>query len=249
MESRITFIIADNQDITRAGLHAFVAELFGAPAPAASRDGEDAAGRRRAAAGRGREPAGEAKACGAVTDVTGRAELTAALSAAGGSIVVIDYTLFDINGVEELLIIRARFPNARWIMFSDELSEGFVREMCAVDNVSIVMKGNAGEEIRAALVCAARGERYLCHQVTDLLTGKPSGKQPGAKLTPAETEILRLIAKGETVKEMAAERNSSVHTIITHKKNIFRKIGVNNIYEATKYALRAGLVEAMEYYI
>ena len=36
---------------------------------------------------------------------------------------------------------------------------------------------------------------------------------------------------------------------MTHKKNIFRKLGVNNVYEATRYALRAGLVEMMEYYI
>ena len=52
-----------------------------------------------------------------------------------------------------------------------------------------------------------------------------------------------------SVKEIAAERTSSVHTIITHKKNIFRKLEVNNVYEATKYALRAGLVELVEYYI
>jgi len=58
-----------------------------------------------------------------------------------------------------------------------------------------------------------------------------------------------LIARGLSVKEIAAERISSTHTIITHKKNIFRKLGVNNVYEATKYALRAGLVEMVEYYI
>ncbi|MDY6099278.1 MAG: LuxR C-terminal-related transcriptional regulator, partial [Bacteroidaceae bacterium] len=56
-------------------------------------------------------------------------------------------------------------------------------------------------------------------------------------------------AYGKSVKEIAAERNSSVHTITTHKKNIFRKINVNTIYEATKYALRAGLLEMVEYCI
>lgn len=68
-------------------------------------------------------------------------------------------------------------------------------------------------------------------------------------MTPSEIEILKLIARGKSVKEIAAERFSSVHTITTHKKNIFRKLGVNTIYEATKYALRAGIVEMMEYYI
>jgi DNA-binding NarL/FixJ family response regulator len=51
------------------------------------------------------------------------------------------------------------------------------------------------------------------------------------------------------VKEIAQQRVSSIHTIVTHKKNIFRKLEVNNVYEATKYALRAGLVEMVEYYL
>ena len=68
-------------------------------------------------------------------------------------------------------------------------------------------------------------------------------------LTVTEKEVLRLIASGKTVKEIAAIRSSSEHTIVAHKKNIFRKLGVNNVYEATRYALRSGLVEMMEYYI
>jgi len=48
---------------------------------------------------------------------------------------------------------------------------------------------------------------------------------------------------------IAAERCSSVHTISTHRKNIFRKIGVNNLLEATKYAVQAGIVDVTEYYI
>jgi len=54
---------------------------------------------------------------------------------------------------------------------------------------------------------------------------------------------------GQTTKEIAEHRFSSFHTVNTHRKNIFRKIGVNNVHEATKYALRAGLVDSAEYYI
>ena len=82
-----------------------------------------------------------------------------------------------------------------------------------------------------------------------MLIQTPERRELSNNLTPTETDILRLIAKGMTVKEIAAERISSIHTIVTHKKNIFRKLGINNVYEATKYALRAGLVEIVEYYI
>jgi DNA-binding NarL/FixJ family response regulator len=69
------------------------------------------------------------------------------------------------------------------------------------------------------------------------------------ELTRTETEILKEIALGKTTKEIAAARCSSFHTVNTHRKNIFRKLEVNTAYEATKYALRAGLVDSAEYYI
>ena len=68
-------------------------------------------------------------------------------------------------------------------------------------------------------------------------------------LTATELEIVRAIARGKTTKEIAAERFSSVHTITTHRKNIFRKLKVNTAHEVVKYALRAGLVDQSEFYI
>ena len=69
------------------------------------------------------------------------------------------------------------------------------------------------------------------------------------ELTETEIEILKLTAQGKSVKEIAYDRNSSYHTINTHKRNIFRKLGINTSYEATRYAMRAGLVDLVEYYI
>lgn len=184
-----------------------------------------------------------------VVEVQKKSELIATLSPIGQRVVVIDYALFDINGFEDLEVLSARFPNVHWVIFSNELSEDLIRKVCAKRNASIVLKDNSAEEIRSTLVCATRGERYLCHQIANLLAGGFGDGGQHSGLTATEIEILKLIARGATVKEMAAERNSSTHTIITHKKNIFRKLGVNNVYEATKYALRAGLIEVMEYYI
>ena len=74
-------------------------------------------------------------------------------------------------------------------------------------------------------------------------------KKSDNKLTVTEQEILKEIAMGKTTKEIAAKRFVSSHTIMTHRKNIFRKLNVNNIHEATKYAMRAGIVDMAEYYI
>jgi DNA-binding CsgD family transcriptional regulator len=54
---------------------------------------------------------------------------------------------------------------------------------------------------------------------------------------------------GKTTKEIAYEQNLSFHTINTHRKNIFRKLEINNVHEAIKYALRAGIIDLSEYCI
>lgn len=215
METNITFIIADNQDITRTGMLVYISSKFH------------------------------------TVEVATKKGLIRALAQYNNAIIILDYTLFDLNGIEELLITMARFPATHWIMFSNELTEDFIRRMSLEKNASIILKENSSEEIHAALFCVAQGKRFLCHQATNLLlsAASPNKREHFSLLTSTETDILRLIALGRTVKEIADERNISIHTVISHKKNIFRKLEVNSVYEATKYALRAGLVNLVEYYI
>lgn len=210
------FLLADNQDVTRAGLRLYIERAY-----------VDAV----------------------AVDIRNEATLTSELVKRPDSIVVLDYTKFDIPSIDGVVNIRQRFPLSQWVLFSDELTQEAIRVFAAEDSISIVLKENSEDEIRSALRCATQGERFLCHQITNLLIEERTQKVTTSKLTPTETEILKLIAKGKSVKEIAQERTSSVHTIITHKKNIFRKIEVNNVYEATKYALHAGLIDLMEYYI
>ena len=116
------------------------------------------------------------------------------------------------------------------------------------------MKDNSKEEIFTALQCASRKERFICNHVSNLLlSGNDiSSPRPSIKenlLTSAERGILKEIALGKTTKEIAVGRNLSFHTVNSHRKNIFRKLNVNNAHEATKYAMKAGIVDLMEYYI
>jgi DNA-binding NarL/FixJ family response regulator len=82
-----------------------------------------------------------------------------------------------------------------------------------------------------------------------LLTPEKKPEEEKSVLTKTEKEILIDIASGLTTREIAEKRISSFHTVNTHRKNIFRKLEVNNAHEAIKYALRAGLVDAAEYCI
>ena len=183
-----------------------------------------------------------------IHEVADKRALLAVLSEGKTSVVILDYTLCDFREVEELLVINKRYPTVHWILFSAELGEPLIRRLSIEPAFSLLLKESSAEEIRAALAAALSGKYFHCHAIESRLSSRPQPKEVVA-LTPTEREVLRLIASGKTVKEIAALRNSSVHTIITHKKNLFRKLEVNNVYEATKYALKAGLIELVEYYI
>lgn len=212
-------IIADNQDITKAGILYLTDRIPDFPL---------------------------------VIEAADKQELLQFLQRYPQAVVLLDYTLFDLAGADELLIIQERFKQVSWILFSDELSEDFIRRILfSSEAFSIVLKDASSDEIQAALQSALRSERFICQQIHHLLSNKNLIREPKEHpvLTSTEKEILKAIALGKTTKEIASERFSSIHTITTHRKNIFRKLEVNNVHEATKYALRAGIVDTTEYYI
>ena len=217
------FIIADNQDITKAGMMFLLSRQ---------------------------------KDTALLLEADNKAELIQQLRLHPGAVVILDYTSFDFVSSDELIVLHERFKEADWLLFSDELSIGFLRQVLFSSmSFGVVLKDNSKEEILTALQCASRKERFICNHVSNLLLSGNSQTsllhpiQQNDLLTPAGRSILKEIALGKTTKEIAVERNLSFHTINSHRKNIFRKLGVNNAHEATKYAMKAGIVDLVEYYI
>ena len=216
---KMNILLADNQDITRLGLHYVVRMAL------------------------------DKSQYSEIFDVRSHKDLMDWLKNGEPAIVVIDLSLFDMHNTDELLNMSSRFVNVHWIMFSDNLSEGLIKRLSVEPSFSMILKDSSAQEIQTAIQCAVRGERYLGHQITNILLTPQAGPDKQDKLTHSETEILKLIAAGKSVKEIASDRCSSTHTIITHKKNIFRKLNVNTTYEATKWAIKNGIVNLVEYYI
>lgn len=209
-------LLADKQDITRAGLNYVIEKMEGM----------------------------ETKY------IEDKAELMLALRENEDTVVILDYTLFDINDADDLLVLNQRFPYTRWLLFSEDLSADFVKILIASSmQFSILLKESPMMEIKEAIRFCIAGNRFICQRMMEVLLAPTHETEEKIKLTKTETEILKDIALGMTTKEIAEKRFSSFHTVNTHRKNIFRKLGVNNVHEATKYALRAGLVDSAEYYI
>ena len=166
------------------------------------------------------------------------------------AVVILDYTLFDFADEDQLLIVSERFALSQWLIISDELTPQFLKRVVySSHQFSIVFKDGPISELREALHSINRHVRYISQRALEtIITHQNDDEKPGI-LTVTETEIVKSIAQGKTTKEIAEERFSSIHTITTHRKNIFRKLGVNTAHEVVKYAIRAGLVDPSEFYI
>lgn len=179
-----------------------------------------------------------------------RAGLVALLKEHESAVVLLDYTLFDFADEDQLLIIAERFSLSDWILISDELTPQFIRRVVySSHQFSMVFKDGPLSEVRDALNAAERHTRYLSQRALETIITQQQEEETPSILTTTEMEIVKAIAQGKTTKEIAAERFSSIHTVTTHRKNIFRKLGINTAHEAVKYALRAGLIDPSEFYI
>ncbi|MCD7973908.1 MAG: response regulator transcription factor [Candidatus Azobacteroides sp.] len=214
-----TILLADNQDITRTGL-LFICQ--------------------------------QVPHIRQIEEIKNKRALLQKLTVFPHAVIILDYSLFDLVSIEDLIIIQERFPETDWILFSETLSEVFIRRIILNKKNSIILKESGLEEIENGIFLSLKSEQFICQQVKNLLENgscPTKAVSQSSPLTNTEKEILKLIASGKSNKEIAEERFSSVHTISTHRKNIFRKLDVNNAYEATKYALRAGIIDEAEYYI
>ena len=210
------YIIADNQELTRAGLKAIIRSKFP----------------------------------GEISIADDKTELILQLKEHPESIIFLDYTLFDFNDASNLMIAADRFSQSEWILISDDLTTDFIGQIYyGSRNISILFKDTPLSDIVNALHSAQEGNRYISQRAVELLLSQRQKEDVETNLTQTEVEILKAIAQGKTTKEIANERFSSIHTINTHRKNIFRKIGVNSAHEAIKYAFRSGLVDTSEFYI
>ena len=180
-----------------------------------------------------------------------KAGLVALLKEHESAVVLLDYTLFDFADEDQLLIVAERFSLSDWILISDELTPQFIRRVVySSHQFSVVYKDGPLSEVREAVRMGEHHSRYLSQRALEtIIAQQQEADKSDSILTQTETEIVKAIALGKTTKEIAAERFSSIHTVTTHRKNIFRKLGINTAHEAVKYALRAGLIDASDFYI
>jgi DNA-binding NarL/FixJ family response regulator len=107
-----------------------------------------------------------------------------------------------------------------------------------------VLKHAAGEELITAIQEVLQGRSYLTPLITKdvMITVLAPERQAAVRLTPRQREVLRLIAEGQRMKEIAATLQLSPRTVETHKYEMMRVLGVQSTAELVRYAIQLGLV-------
>lgn len=186
-----------------------------------------------------------------LTHASEKAQLLEQLRTHEEAVVILDYNLYDFPSENSLLATSERFPKATWLLLSEDLAPELMRKIAYSSKAfSLAFKDSPLHIIREALKYTTEGERYIDYHANNILFTRQeeTADDRSLLLTSTETEIVKLIAQGKTTKDIAAERFSSIHTINTHRKNIFHKLGVNTAHDVMKYALKTGLLDASDLY-
>lgn len=130
-----------------------------------------------------------------------------------------------------------------------------ITHQCEVDTVKQLLKSGLNghlmsdcdmEEIVDSVTYSARGEKFFCGKVLDRLNAAEGNETDHGcdpvNISERELEILQLVAQGLTTKQIAEKLHLSFHTVMTHRKNMMNKLGINNTAGLIIYAVRENLI-------
>jgi DNA-binding NarL/FixJ family response regulator len=165
----------------------------------------------------------------------------------------VDLAILDISmprktGLQAADELRRRRPELRVLILSMYDNEQFLFEALKAGAAGYVLKSGADEDIVNACRAAMRGEPFLYPAavqalIRDVIEHSNERGVEFEPLTPRELEVVKLIAEGESSKEIAAALVLSVKTVERHRSNILRKLNLRDRVDLTRYAIRRGLIE------
>jgi len=159
-------------------------------------------------------------------------------------ILLTDYTLPGMSGLELFKRIKASWPKVKVAVLSMHDEASVVRSVLKEGINGYLLKNIQQFELRNALKQISMGYPYVSPEITRIIMNEFN--QPEEKselLTEREREILRLIAKEFSNKQMAEKLFISERTVETHRKNIFRKTNTNTLVGLIKFAFENNLVD------
>jgi DNA-binding NarL/FixJ family response regulator len=164
-------------------------------------------------------------------------------------VVVMDIAMPELNGIEATRRIVTECPAVRVVILSMHATAEHVYRALQAGARGYVLKASAGAEVVAAVRSVHAGQRYLTPHVSDLVVDDylrqrtaAGAADPLDRLSPREREILQLVAEGHTSADIAGRLSLSPKSVDTYRSRLMAKLGIDNLPDLTRFAIRHGLI-------
>jgi len=163
-------------------------------------------------------------------------------------IILLDISMPEMTGIEATRILRAALPKTKIVMVTQQNGQGYIQEAFRAGAAGYLLKQSAAAELRNALKEVLIGHYYVTPLVTQGIA--PSLLRPlvnpselfGKSLTPRQREVLRFVAQGKQVKDIAVRLKISPKTVEYHKSVLMEELGRHTTAELTRYAIENGII-------
>lgn len=158
-------------------------------------------------------------------------------------ILLCDYMMPHMDGVELIFRMKENFPNVKILMLTGNEDITGIKKAIQMGVTGVILKNTRKEEFKKALLSVGEGTTYYSSSVMQILSQNPSPEEnQNETLSKRELEILKLIAQSLTGIQIAEKLHISYNTVETHRKNIFRKLGVNTSHALIRYVFENQLM-------
>lgn len=169
-------------------------------------------------------------------------ELLEKLTLTPADIILMDIGMPGLDGIETTIQVSQKFPEAKVIALSMYDDHHKVIKMLKAGAKGYVLKNTSKKELMEAILKVADGGVYYSDKViANTMQSIGNNNSPLAKLTEREIEVIKLVVRSLTNKEIAEELSISELTVNTHRKNAMRKLSIKNTAALVKFALEQGL--------
>ena len=165
-------------------------------------------------------------------------------------LLLLDLSMPKMDGLDCLREIKSRWPEAKVIVLTMHEDENYIKQAMQAGAAAYVHKSAADTDLFKAIEAVQAGQLYLSQQDSNLLlnvllkqdTAPVDNQAPYVLLSPREREVLRLIAHGYSMAEVAEKLSLSIKTVDTYKPRLMEKLGTTRKSELVSYALKYGLL-------
>jgi len=181
-----------------------------------------------------------------LTEVSDAKSLDLALKKHSPKVLIVDHCCDDCFSLNVIRKIKIEYPTVNILVISHEKTVEEIKKIIGIGIKNYLLKDCDEKEITDAITCCAKGDKYFCGQIIDVLLEKEISTKEHCEtggITERELEIIKLLVSGKRPKEIADNLHISHFTVSTHKKNIYKKLGIGHNFELAQYALKTGLMK------